>query len=169
MSDYEGCPCECHAMICASVDVLRLERRVEDHVLTGVRRRDRTTVLVAALRRAAGFLAATLLAADLRAFMIRNGVSIRNQPRSVCLLALDWSGRLDLNQRPPAPHAGTLPGCATPRRRRSIIARAHAQDVCGRIQRSASSTPWSSLRRSVEPTSPSPSVLRPVRAAPCHA
>src|SRR6185503_7175575 len=26
-----------------------------------------------------------------------------------------WSGRLDLNQRPPAPHAGALPGCATPR------------------------------------------------------
>ena len=28
-----------------------------------------------------------------------------------------WSGREDLNLRPPAPHAGTLPGCATPRRR----------------------------------------------------
>ena len=28
---------------------------------------------------------------------------------------LDWSGREDLNLRPPAPHAGTLPGCATPR------------------------------------------------------
>src|ERR1043166_1419823 len=27
----------------------------------------------------------------------------------------DWSGRQDLNLRPPAPHAGTLPGCATPR------------------------------------------------------
>src|SRR4030095_9484950 len=26
-----------------------------------------------------------------------------------------WSGRLDLNQRPPAPQAGALPGCATPR------------------------------------------------------
>ncbi len=26
-----------------------------------------------------------------------------------------WSGRLDLNQRPPAPKAGALPGCATPR------------------------------------------------------
>ena len=25
------------------------------------------------------------------------------------------SGRLDSNQRPPAPHAGTLPGCATSR------------------------------------------------------
>ena len=28
-----------------------------------------------------------------------------------------WSGRLDSNQRPPAPHAGALPSCATPRPR----------------------------------------------------
>src|SRR5215203_4763432 len=28
---------------------------------------------------------------------------------------LSWSGRLDLNQRPPAPEAGALPGYATPR------------------------------------------------------
>jgi hypothetical protein len=27
----------------------------------------------------------------------------------------DWSGRGDLNSRPPAPKAGALPGCATPR------------------------------------------------------
>src|SRR5271154_3572137 len=27
----------------------------------------------------------------------------------------DWSGRRDLNARPPAPKAGALPGCATPR------------------------------------------------------
>ena len=26
-----------------------------------------------------------------------------------------WSGREDLNLRPLAPHASTLPGCATPR------------------------------------------------------
>jgi hypothetical protein len=26
-----------------------------------------------------------------------------------------WSGRPDLNRRPPAPKAGALPGCATPR------------------------------------------------------
>ena len=31
------------------------------------------------------------------------------------LLRKVWSGRLDLNQRPPEPHSGTLPGCATPR------------------------------------------------------
>src|SRR6267143_7228705 len=31
-----------------------------------------------------------------------------------------WSGRRDSNSRPPAPHAGTLPGCATPRRVKSI-------------------------------------------------
>ena len=28
-----------------------------------------------------------------------------------------WSGRLDSNQRPPEPHSGALPGCATPRPR----------------------------------------------------
>ena len=28
---------------------------------------------------------------------------------------INWSGRLDLNQRLPAPEAGALPGCATPR------------------------------------------------------
>src|SRR5438874_1824283 len=27
-----------------------------------------------------------------------------------------WSGRGDLNPRPPEPHSGTLPGCATDRR-----------------------------------------------------
>ena len=27
----------------------------------------------------------------------------------------EWSGRADLNRRPPAPKAGALPGCATPR------------------------------------------------------
>ena len=27
----------------------------------------------------------------------------------------NWSGREDSNLRPPAPHAGALPGCATPR------------------------------------------------------
>src|ERR1700689_3423424 len=27
----------------------------------------------------------------------------------------DWSGRGDSNSRPPAPKAGALPGCATPR------------------------------------------------------
>ena len=30
-------------------------------------------------------------------------------------LLFSWSGRGDLNARPPAPKAGALPGCATPR------------------------------------------------------
>ena len=30
-------------------------------------------------------------------------------------LFLSWSGREDLNLRPPQPHCGALPGCATPR------------------------------------------------------
>ena len=43
---------------------------------------------------------------------------------SLLTLHLQWSGRLDLNQRPPAPEAGALPGYATPRRtRHSLIPR----------------------------------------------
>ena len=38
---------------------------------------------------------------------------------------VEWSGRLDLNQRPLAPHASALPGCATPRTPR-IVRRAPA-------------------------------------------
>jgi hypothetical protein len=41
-------------------------------------------------------------------------------------LGIMWSGWPDLNRRPPAPKAGALPGCATPRTRREsypIIAR----------------------------------------------
>src|SRR4029077_13375170 len=34
-----------------------------------------------------------------------------------------WSGRLDLNQRPPAPEAGALPSCATPRPKMSVSTR----------------------------------------------
>src|ERR1017187_4898794 len=33
----------------------------------------------------------------------------------------DWSGRGDLNARPPAPKAGALPGCATPRHFTTLI------------------------------------------------
>src|ERR1039458_5826762 len=33
----------------------------------------------------------------------------------------DWSGRGDLNARPPAPKAGALPGCATPRHSTYLI------------------------------------------------
>ena len=32
-----------------------------------------------------------------------------------------WSGRKDLNLRPPQPHCGALPSCATPRRHQKII------------------------------------------------
>ena len=34
---------------------------------------------------------------------------------SLAMAGCYWSGRLDLNQRPPEPHSGTLPDCATPR------------------------------------------------------
>src|SRR5512132_4247413 len=46
------------------------------------------------------------------------GVRIeRKSPTTELVAGLDlkWSGRLDLNQRPPAPEAGALPGYATPR------------------------------------------------------
>src|SRR5882672_11217739 len=36
-------------------------------------------------------------------------------PNRKKIRGLDWSGRLDLNQRPLAPQASALPGCATPR------------------------------------------------------
>ena len=36
------------------------------------------------------------------------------------LLEVKWSGREDSNFRPPAPHAGALPGCATPRPSREL-------------------------------------------------
>src|SRR5438552_17154491 len=36
-------------------------------------------------------------------------------PPSSLIPHVNWSGREDLNLRPPAPKAGALPGCATPR------------------------------------------------------
>src|SRR5262249_18771500 len=43
------------------------------------------------------------------------------------LQALQWSGRLDLNQRPLAPQASALPGCATPRKLLRGYARAFSR------------------------------------------
>ena len=45
------------------------------------------------------------------------GRPVVNEPAHIL-----WSGREDSNFRPPAPHAGALPGCATPRRDQRIIA-----------------------------------------------
>jgi hypothetical protein len=47
-----------------------------------------------------------------------------------------WSGRPDLNWRPPAPKAGALPGCATPRHpsynmKRRSVARITRNAKCG--------------------------------------
>src|SRR5512136_1474863 len=50
-----------------------------------------------------------LTAPDLEGFLRAAGRGISR----MCLN--QWSGRRDSNSRPPAPHAGTLPGCATPR------------------------------------------------------
>jgi hypothetical protein len=50
--------------------------------------------------------------------------TIELHPREVPARGSSWSGREDLNLRPPAPKAGALPGCATPRRgRRSVYQR----------------------------------------------
>src|SRR6266700_6390664 len=38
---------------------------------------------------------------------------------------LAWSGRPDLNRRPPAPKAGALPGCATPRHETALFILKH--------------------------------------------
>src|SRR5688572_27308212 len=56
----------------------------------------------------------------MRATRGRSRVSLMNQLTRVVRLCCEdflkkWSGRLDSNQRPPAPKAGALPGCATPR------------------------------------------------------
>ena len=41
--------------------------------------------------------------------------SVRQTAAGAAVSILFWSGREDSNFRPPAPHAGALPGCATPR------------------------------------------------------
>src|SRR5881628_303406 len=62
----------------------------------------------------------------------------RTIPTTHCIC---WSGRRDSNSRPPAPHAGTLPGCATPRRVKSISERVRQ---FASFQRSSSMTFFSS-------------------------
>ena len=47
-------------------------------------------------------------------------VAIANLPY---LLPIYWSGREDLNLRPPEPHSGALPVCATSRQRNNISSR----------------------------------------------
>ena len=47
------------------------------------------------------------LADDLCAVLTRSFVEL--------MIESKWSGRLDSNQRPLAPHASALPSCATPR------------------------------------------------------
>ena len=48
----------------------------------------------------------------------KTGWSSGQNPACVnCCSGRVWSGRGDLNSRPPAPKAGALPGCATPRHR----------------------------------------------------
>src|SRR6185436_20740117 len=48
-----------------------------------------------------------------------------------------WSGRGDLNPRPPEPHSGTLPGCATARTARDRITRERSNGLRGGLFRAA--------------------------------
>src|SRR5262245_47192927 len=52
-----------------------------------------------------------------RAGSDRHSASSKSAPATIASYnpEVKWSGRLDSNQRPPAPKAGALPGCATPR------------------------------------------------------
>src|SRR5712691_9297250 len=53
-----------------------------------------------------------------------------------------WSGRRDSNSRPPAPHAGTLPGCATPRGRKSISALLDPLPLAREGNTNPAKSPW---------------------------
>jgi site-specific DNA recombinase len=45
----------------------------------------------------------------------------------------DWSGRADMNRGPPAPKAGALPGCATPRLREQVPLD-YSRGLCGGLR-----------------------------------
>src|SRR5438105_5389377 len=45
----------------------------------------------------------------------------------------NWSGRLDSNQRPPAPEAGALPDCATPRTYGGCRTKVHLVSLLGAL------------------------------------
>ena len=64
--------------------------------------------------------------------------------RAAALVSLrdEWSGRQDLNLRPLDPQSSALPGCATPRLRREIVA-----DIQGPGKASAVTTTGASAAR----------------------
>ena len=41
---------------------------------------------------------------------------VKDKINRIAVIGNKWSGRRDLNPRPPAPEAGTLPDCATSRK-----------------------------------------------------
>ena len=55
----------------------------------------------------------------------RNAKGLRIAPEA-SFVRREWSGRSDSNARPPEPHSGALPGCATPRGRRVYHPAPHA-------------------------------------------
>ena len=68
------------------------------------------------------------LATCARPFQVSgSGAPMACGSRNVPVVALErgkWSGRPDLNRRPPVPQTGALPDCATPRRASSLAPRA---------------------------------------------
>ena len=67
-------------------------------------------VIHVVVKRHSGRASTTVLSVSLRRGHLTKtfpGASLGEESR--------WSGRLDLNQRPPEPHSGALPDCATPR------------------------------------------------------
>ena len=57
----------------------------------------------------------------------RQGTSCSQRPQRQPITSRGWSGRQDLNLRPPHPQCDALPDCATPRRKGTIAARRPAQ------------------------------------------
>ncbi len=60
--------------------------------------------------------------------------------RNPTICGVAWSRRLDSNQRPPAPEAGALPGCATPRNNQLVSIEplcsfVYIDRLCGLIER----------------------------------
>src|SRR5437016_6845448 len=75
------------------------------------------------------------------------------QQKSLQSLIFTQSGRRDLNPRPPEPHSGALPGCATSR---SVISRIHHAALASAQLATACGSPASCLKPQ-EPVAKTPS------------
>jgi hypothetical protein len=80
---------------------------------------------------------------DVRSTARTNGLG-GHRPRGPGLISCsgEWSGRSDSNARPPEPHSGALPGCATPRQAASVP----AGDATPGERRCRRTRPYASVR-----------------------